>query len=325
MGCGASVEQHDDASFHEDKISTTQIAPTAILLSMLSLENVFLNSFTGPYLCITSRSLRRVTKRFTKVEPDGSLTLPTDSVITFPIIGVEPKEILRNTQVSVTVFARDSHGKDRPIASGEFTLDPEWLLSADGFDGEMSLASDLPNSKAALPGKIGFRIASSSMFPATAPGLDELPSDFLIQQDETAAAIAEMTRKMRLESSSQLGHTDSLRRQASVDSPSSIRRQPSDSPSGASTRRQLDSSPHTSRRSFSMSTAQPLSLEDFDDLLTKVRAEKNATSREVCNRALFVCKPINFAFSGGFDCFCRFLNGLLHLCAAAAVGICSAI
>jgi hypothetical protein len=122
------------------------------------------------------------------------------------------------------------------------------------------------------------------MFPVTAPGLDELPSDFLIQQDETAAAIAEMTRKMRLESSSQLGHTDSLRRQASVESPSSIRRQPSDSPSGASTRRQLDSSPHTSRRSssFIMSTAQPLSSGDFDDLLTKVRAEKNATSREVC-------------------------------------------
>lgn len=291
MGCGASVGQHDDAaSGDDDAISTTQAPPTALLLSMLSLENVTFNSFTGPYLCITSRGLRRVTKRFTKVETDGSLTLPSDSLITFPVMGVAAKEILQNTLISVTVFARDSLGKDRPVASGEFTLDPAWLLSADGFDGEVLLECDIPNAKTAAPGRIGFHIAPSSMFPAAAPGLDEMSSDFLIQQDETAIAISDMTRKMRLEASSQIGHTESFsRRQSTAESPSAVRRQPSDSPSGATTRRQPqgDSSPQTSRRSssFMMSSSQPLSPTEFDDLLAKVRAEKNATSREVCRSA----------------------------------------
>ena len=286
MGCGASVEQNDDAaSFNEDAPSTNQVPPTAILLSLLSLENLNMNSFTGPYLCITSRSIRRVTKRFTKVEPDGSLTLPQDSVITFPVIAVDPKEIFRNSQVSVTVFARDSQGKDRPIASGDFTLDPEWLGSANGFDGEMQITCDIPGAKSSPPAKIGFHIAPSSMFPATAPGLDEMPADFMTQQDEIAAAIVEMTRKMRLEVQSQTGQDSSLRRQPAVDSPSGLRRHVSDSPSGASTRRQLqvDVSPQTSRRStsYSSSNAQQLSSAELDDLLSKIRAEKNATSREV--------------------------------------------
>jgi len=289
MGCGASVEQHDDAaSCNEESVSTAQLPPTAIVLSMLSLENLLLNTFTGPYLCITSRSLRRVTKRFTNIQPDGSLTLSTDSIITFPVIGVAAKEIWRNTRVSVTVFARDSQGKDRPVASGEFTLLPTWLESADGFDGEMPLVSDLPSGKAQPPGRIGFHIAPSFMFPATAPGLDEMSSDFLIQQEETAAAIAEMTRKMRLDASSQIGHSDSpARRQSTVDSPSIMRRQPSsETSSGASTRRQsqldMNYPPQSSRRSSnSLSGAQPLSSVEFDDLLAKVRAEKNATSREV--------------------------------------------
>jgi hypothetical protein len=231
-----------------------------------------------------------VTKRFTKVEPDGSLTLPTDSVITFPVIGVDPQEIFRHSLVSVAVFARDSHGKDRPIASGEFTLDSKWLESADGFDGEVVLACDIPSAKSVSPAKIGFHIAPSSMFPAIAPGLDEMPSDFTSQQDEIASAIAEMTRKMRLEASSQIGQDSSLRRQSSVDSPSGLRRHASDSPSGASTRRQsqIDSSPHTSRRSstFIASSAPQLTSSDLEDLLAKVRAEKNATSREVFQYAL---------------------------------------
>jgi hypothetical protein len=255
---------------------------------MLSLENVFLKSFTGPYICITSRSLRRITKRFTKVEPDGSLMLPTDSVITFPLIGVDAKEIFQNTAISVTVFARDAQGKDRPVAACDFVLDPSWLQSADGFDGEITLLSELSSAKASPPAKIGFHISSSSMFPAIAPGLDEMASDFLIQQDETASALAEMTRKMRTDSSSQSAVSEnSLRRQSSVESPSSIRRQPSDSPSGATTRRQnssdFSSSPHSNRRSssFVLSSALPLTSMDFDGLLGKVRAEKNATSREV--------------------------------------------
>jgi hypothetical protein len=300
MGCAASVEPHDDAaSFNEDNISTAQAPPTAILLSMLSLENITLNSFTGPYLCITSRGLLRVTKRFTKVEPDGSLTLPADAVITFPVIGVPAKDIFRNTLISVTVFARDAQGKDRPVASGQFTLDPCWLESADGFDGEVLLASDITNAKAAPPGRIGFHISPSSMFPAAAPGLDEMSSDFLIQQDETATAISEMTRKMRLEASSQIGHSESFsRRNATVESQSSIRRQPSDSPSGATTRRQHqgDSSPQTSRRSasFILSSSHPLSSADFDDLLAKVRAEKNASSREVhpCHAFIFYVRTL---------------------------------
>ncbi len=334
MGCGASVEQHDDAaSFNEDSISTTQAAPSAILLSMLSLENISLNSFTGPYLCITSRSIRRVTKRFTKAHPDGSLTLPSDSIITFPVIGVSAKEILTSTLVSISVFARDPHGKDRPIASGEFTLDPKWLAGADGFDGEVLLTCDIPNAKAATPARIGFHIAPSSMFPAAAPGLDEMPADFMIQQEETATAIAEMTRKMRLESSSQIGHADSFsRRHTAAESPSSIRRQPSDSPSGATTRRQPqgDSSPQTSRRSssFHVGSALPLSSAEFDDLLTKVKAEKNATSREVRQRtfAFFICNSIAvfsdyFLSSGCFSLFCRRFNSLLLLRTAAAAGI----
>ena len=298
MGCGASVEQHDDAaSCNEESVSTAQLPPTAIVLSMLSLENLLLNTFTGPYLCITSRSLRRVTKRFTNIQPDGSLTLSTDSIITFPVIGVAAKEIWRNTRVSVTVFARDSQGKDRPVASGEFTLLPTWLERDDGFDGEMPLVSDLPSGKAQPPGRIGFHIAPSFMFPSTAPGLDEMSSDFLIQQEETAAAIAEMTRKMRLDASSQIGHSDSpSRRQSTVDSPSIMRRQPSsETSSGASTRRQsqldMNYPPQSSRRSsnISLSGAQPLSSVEFDDLLAKVRAEKNASSREVHEQARARC------------------------------------
>ena len=289
MGCGASVEQHEGtASIQHDSVPSAKVPPTAILISMLSLENVFLKSFTGPYICITSRSLRRITKRFTKVEPDGSLMLPTDSVITFPLIGVDAKEIFQNTAVSVTVFARDAQGKDRPVAACDFVLDPSWLQSADGFDGEITLLSELSSAKASPPAKIGFHISSSSMFPAIAPGLDEMASDFLIQQDETASALAEMTRKMRTDSSSQSALAEnSLRRQSSVESPSSIRRQPSDSPSGATTRRQISSdfssSPHSNRRSssFVLSSALPLTSMDFDGLLGKVRAEKNATSREV--------------------------------------------
>ena len=289
------------ASSYEDNVSTSQLPPTAIMLSMLSLENLLLNTFTGPYLCITSRSLRRVTKRFTKIEPDGSLTLPTDSIITFPVIGVVAKEIWRSTRVAVTVFARDSQGKDRPVASGEFTLDAKWLESADGFDGEVPLVSDIPSGKAQPPGRIGFHVAPSFMFPATAPGLDEMSSDFLIHQEETAVAISEMTRKMRLEASSQNAHADSpLRRQSSVDSPTAMRRQPSETPSGASTRRQsqmdVNSSPQSSRRSsnFNVSGAQPLSPAEFDDLLAKVRAEKNATSREVLEQA--PCQIFMFPF-----------------------------
>jgi hypothetical protein len=266
MGCGASVEQHEDtASIQHDSVPSAKVPPTAILISMLSLENVFLKSFTGPYICITSRSLRRITKRFTKVEPDGSLMLPTDSVITFPLIGVDAKEIFQNTAISVTVFARDAQGKDRPVAACDFVLDPSWLQSADGFDGEITLLSELSSAKASPPAKIGFHISSSSMFPAIAPGLDEMASDFLIQQDETASALAEMTRKMRTDSSSQSALAEnSLRRQSSVESPSSIRRQPSDSPSGATTRRQnsseFSSSPHSNRRSssFVLSSALPL-------------------------------------------------------------------
>ncbi len=331
MGCGASVEQNDDAaSFSEDATSTVQVPPTAILLSLLSLENLNLSSFTGPYLCITSRSIRRVTKRFTKVEPDGSLTLPQDSVITFPVMAVDSKEIFRNTHVSVTVFARDSQGKDRPVASGDFSLDPKWLESPDGFDGEMLLTCDIPSAKSLSPGKVGFHIAPSSMLPATAPGLDEMPADFMTQQDEIAAAIAEMTRKMRLEVQSQAGQDSSSRRQSTVDSPSGLRRHASDSPSGASTRRhtQSDSSPHTSRRSssFSSGNAQLLTSAELDDVLAKIRAEKSATSREVYQQCMRILLGIiDVSHSGGAGFLFQLIYGILHLCSAAAFGLRAAI